>query len=238
MREKRNLLFRNLRGGVRDGYPDCRDIPCGAVAVRDGVSVDCLRLRLLSAAVRQWGSAWRTERERSGNYEYCRMESAEELTWNLAEAVRDEKAQGGITALRKARVTRRNAPITRASFVLESFTISEEQRIPFERAKNAASAFSDIPSAIRFRIKRNAILCRPCRMIAAEGAPPADADNSGSFLNFLQFFQKFFHFRRANALFVNVMQNSGLSHQIHNAESNYRAGERAGGREKGIEKLE
>ena len=67
MWEKRNLLFRNLRGGVRDGYPDCRDIPCGAVDVCDGVSVDCLRLRLLSAAVRQCGSAWRTERERSGN---------------------------------------------------------------------------------------------------------------------------------------------------------------------------
>lgn len=57
MREKRNRSAGNLRGGVRGRYPYRSDIPCRAVDVPDGVSVDCLRLRLLSAAVRHDGNA-------------------------------------------------------------------------------------------------------------------------------------------------------------------------------------
>ena len=82
MREKRDSITGNMRGGPRDGNPYRGDIPRGAAAVRDGVSADWVRLRLLSETVR----------ERSVCNEHRGMESAEELTRTVAASVRDEEA--------------------------------------------------------------------------------------------------------------------------------------------------
>ena len=53
MREKLDGSAGNLCGGTRRGDTYRGNIPRGAVAVRDGVSADWVRLRLLSAAVRK-----------------------------------------------------------------------------------------------------------------------------------------------------------------------------------------
>jgi hypothetical protein len=52
VREKRSGSAGNLRGGARYGYLDCRYISGGLAAVRDGVSADCVRLRLLPETVK------------------------------------------------------------------------------------------------------------------------------------------------------------------------------------------
>jgi hypothetical protein len=98
VREKRDSFAGNLRGGAGRGNFNRGDFSGGAVIVRDGVSAYRLRLRLLSGTLtrrRKAGSGW--NRERSLQYEHRGMEGAEGLAWAVADAVRDEKAEAGIT---------------------------------------------------------------------------------------------------------------------------------------------